>query len=459
MRNDAEFLKSLILSRRSDSSEISIAMNGHRPMEAALETPLAMTRIRRLLANLRQLELILEAGVIPHQYKSVITQEMHYPSPEERIKKAEPLPIAKYTMFSIKRSRKESTLSNSVFNIIRTDTTRLTGFFVEHRGNKDYPDGGFAAKVKKGYLCDGSEGPKYAVKIYRDNNKHTLRMAMRAAYCYKQLGRDGFVFRRNNKQYMVTQWLQGKALDYATPQDIQSMPIPRRIVMAISLLRELSILHRQGLIHNDIKPGNVMVSDGKLNFVDLDSVRPKNEIPLYGVVPVCTSDFLPNPRMIYDLKHDATDLYLKFNEATDRYAMGITLVYLFPEIYTPHWETCGTTIKKGTKDVRYTFNKVSLIHGKKYNSHPQLQKCLKKLVSGSDSVVTIDQFIAAFQTVLSTDYCGYEQYLKEDRLVGLGSELVITDGAQAFKEIEIELLRYNQMAEALIDAAVANNPS
>lgn len=451
VRSDIEYLRNLILSLRSGSS--TVTADGRRLTGEALEAALEKARAG-LRADLKRLELIIEAGIIPDKYRTVTTKETYYPSPEELTKKSEPLPTAKYTMFSVKQSRKESGAANSIFKVVRSDASRLTDFFIEHKEDKIYPKGGFAAKVKKGYLTEGSTEPKYAVKIYHknmfsDDTIHELRIAMRATYCYKQLGREGFAFRRNGKQYMVTEWLQGATLDCANQESIQSMPIPRRIVMAISLLRELSILHKQGLIHNDIKPGNVMVNYGKLSFVDLDSVRPKNEMPLHGTTPMFTNTYLPNPQMSYDAGHNSGGLYLKFNEETDMYAMGITLAHLFQEIYTPRPEAREIKVTGGSTGATHTFNTFSLVRGTKYAEHPVLQKLLKQMVFQEDpTLIPIDKLIEAFQTALST-YPDYEQYLGEDKLVGLGSELSAEDGAKAFNEIEVELLEYNQRLEAV----------
>lgn len=72
-------------------------------------------------------------------------------------------------------------------------------------------------------------------------------------------------------------------------------------------------VHRQGLIHNDIKPSYVLVSDGRLNFVDLDSVRPKNEVPLYALTPMYTERLLLKLQMSYNAKHNPGNLYLQFD--------------------------------------------------------------------------------------------------------------------------------------------------
>jgi serine/threonine protein kinase len=448
VRNDAEYLRNLIPTLRTATTADGRLLTGVA-LDAALEKGRADVR-----AQLRRKELILKSGIIPDKYTSITTKETYYPSAEEKIKRSEPLPTANYTMFSVKKSRKGAKLPNSTFKVVRSDASHLTDFFIEHKEDKSYPKGGFAAKVKKGYLTEGSTEPKYAIKIYHknmfsDDTIHELRIAMRATYCYKQLGREGFAFRRNGKQYLVTEWLQGATLEHADQESIQSMPIPRRIVMAISLLRELSILHKQGLIHNDIKPSNVMVSYGKLSFVDLDSVRPKNEMPLHGTTPMFTNTYLPNPQMSYDAEHNSGGLYLKFNEATDMYAMGITLAHLFQEIYTPRPEARKIKVTGGSTGTTHTFNTFSLVRGTKYAEHPALQKLLKQMIFQEDpTLVPIDQLIEAFQAALST-YSDYEQYLEEDKLVGLGSELSAEDGAKAFDEIEVELLGYNQRLEAV----------
>jgi hypothetical protein len=70
-----------------------------------------------------------------------------------------------------------------------------------------------------------------------------------------------------------------------------------------------------------------MINFGKLSFVDLDSVRPKNEKPLHGKTPMCTDTFLPSAQMAFDANY-SNEVYLQFNEKTDMYALGITLVHL-----------------------------------------------------------------------------------------------------------------------------------
>lgn len=450
IQKDVETLKMTISGLRSGST--TVQQNGEWLYGAKLEAVLATTRAG-LQADVNHLELILETGIIPDKYTSTITKQTYYPSNEElKQRENQSLPQGKHSFFGIKEKRKPDGLKNSQIKLIRDDGTPVTNFFMEHKEDGKYPKGGFAAKVKKGSLSEGNGAPKYAIKIYHQNmfngnTIHELRLAMRSAYCYKQLGREGYAFRRNGKQYMVTEWIDGVDLDDAEQEQIQSMPIARRIIMAISLLRELNVLHKQGLIHHDIKPNNVRVNYGKLCFVDLDSVGPKNAKPTFGNSPMFTASFLPSAQMAFDATY-SNDAYLKFNEKTDMYALGITLIHLFEEIYVPQQKKVTINVNGGPIKT-FDFAPFSILHGPKYSENPELQKLLKNMVcQENDNLTSCEEYIDELQKILKT-YPDYEQYLAEDRLTDLGKDVTAKDGEKAFKEIEIELLGFNQRNESV----------
>jgi serine/threonine protein kinase len=448
VRNDADVLRGTIASlRTSRVVQNGVVLTGER-----LEAVLAQTSAS-LDIELKRLELILESGIIPEKYQSTITKKTYLPSSEELLQQSEPLPLGKHAVFALKYPRKSNQTKNSRFELQTGDAKAVTTFHIEHKDNKSYPSGGFALKVKKGYTTADTENsqPKYAVKIFKKdcfpgNTIHELRIAMRAAYCYKQLGREGHAFRANGKQYIATEWFNGANLDQANQEQLQSMPIPRRIVMAISLLRELSIIHKLGFIFHDIKPGNVMVNFGKLNFVDIDSIGVKGEMPAYGILPMCTIAFLPSAQMAYDVTHNPHGLYLKFNEQTDMYAMGLTLAHLFQEVYIP--QATENDIKvNGASESTFKFTSYSISHGPKYAENQALQKILKSMIFHDNAELsTADDYIDALKKALLA-YPGHEQYLIEDRLAELSSApLSKDDGKKAFKEIEVELLGFNRRA-------------
>lgn len=457
IEHDAAFLKGLIASLTS--KQTSVTQNGVKLTGEELEEALAKARASNQF-TLNQLEIILESGIIPDKYTSIITRQTYYPSTDDlKLKQTQTLPKARYTIFCRKEKKRPDGLKNSQMRLFRDDGSIVTSFFMEHKPNGNYPKGGFAAKVKKGSLSEGNNDPKYAVKIFHKNmfngdTIHELRLAMRAAYSYEQFGRAGYAVRNNNKQYLITEWINGVNLDDADQDQIQSMPIPRRIVMAISLLRELNVLHKQGLLHNDIKPSNVMVNFGRLCFVDLDSVRVKNEIPLYGNSPLFTKAFLPTAQIAYDATY-TNKAYLLFDEKTDLYAAGITLMHLFKEIYSPVQKESNINVNGGTIKT-FTYAPFSILHGTKYAEHPELQKILKNMVfQENDALDSCEAYIDALMCVLK-QYPDYEQYLAEDRLTELGKNIAAGDGEKAFKEIEIELLGYNQRSE-MIDDLLSNS--
>lgn len=89
------------------------------------------------------------------------------------------------------------------------------------------------------------------------------------------------------------------------------------------------------------------------------------------------------------------------------------------------------------------------MHGPEYHQHPEVQKILKQMVFQEQSYpATVNDYIEAFQYAL-VKYPDYKTYLAEDRLANLGHHLSPTDGEKAFKEIEIEMLGFNQRIEAV----------
>lgn len=99
IRSDANFLRNLIDTLRSDCT--TVTSNGIRLTGEALEKALAAARAGNR-AELKKLDLILESGIIPEKYYSIITKQTYYPSTEELRQKSEALPPAKHSFFCVK---------------------------------------------------------------------------------------------------------------------------------------------------------------------------------------------------------------------------------------------------------------------------------------------------------------------------------------------------------------------
>src|SRR5258708_37293375 len=59
-------------------------------------------------------------------------------------------------------------------------------------------------------------------------------------------------------------------LENATPlsSDSKDRPLHKRIEMIIEMLQALVYLHRRSILHRDLKPGNVLVVNGRVKVVD-----------------------------------------------------------------------------------------------------------------------------------------------------------------------------------------------
>jgi serine/threonine protein phosphatase PrpC len=90
--------------------------------------------------------------------------------------------------------------------------------------------------------------------------------------------------------------------------------------IAIKLARAVATLHRDGIIHRDIKPDNVILEgEGSLKLIDLGSVRVRG-------LEDSPSDQIPGTRA-----YVAPEMFggEAGNEATDIYALGVTLFRAF----------------------------------------------------------------------------------------------------------------------------------
>ena len=83
IKQDAEFLRNLISTLKVGCTTVKqngVWLSG-QALEEALESARASNRV-----ELQRLELILESGVIPEKYHSIITRKDYTPSDEERKK-------------------------------------------------------------------------------------------------------------------------------------------------------------------------------------------------------------------------------------------------------------------------------------------------------------------------------------------------------------------------------------
>lgn len=127
--------------------------------------------------------------------------------------------------------------------------------------------------------------------------------------------------------FLVMEFVNGRDLAAYVAQE-GPLPLPRAIDFLLQAARGLAYAHSQDIIHRDVKPHNLLVSDnGVVKVTDLGLARLQHEadgsvarsdVTAAGVI-VGTADFMP-PEQAFD--PDAID------HRADIYSLGCTLYYL-----------------------------------------------------------------------------------------------------------------------------------
>lgn len=296
----------------------------------------------------------------------------------------------RHTFFAKKQSRKTHPGLDRSLMVIRSDAGEtMLEFSIEHRDDKQYPYGGYAAYVKKGFIAE-NPAPVFAIKKFSTYHsgetylKKRQRYAMRSAYFSRMLGRNAYAYCYKNKLYMITDFFAGKSLSEIRPKLIKRIPIEERLKYARDLLGQARTLHQLGLIHRDIKPSNVIITRESAMLIDLDGITFEGD-------PV-------EPSTCWTMQFLDEDLYIKVNESrndaskhfdkqSDVYALGLTLCALFPDVMEPCYAFESSYKQLSDDDmviiekVPFEFYTVKVTEGRDYNKHQVLADFLKMLIS------------------------------------------------------------------------------
>jgi serine/threonine protein kinase len=73
--------------------------------------------------------------------------------------------------------------------------------------------------------------------------------------------------------FIAMEYLEGESLDAVLSRNTQ-IPLAQKLGYVVQVCRALSYAHEHGIVHRDIKPGNIMVTrDGTVKVVDFGIAR------------------------------------------------------------------------------------------------------------------------------------------------------------------------------------------
>ncbi|MDO8519310.1 MAG: serine/threonine-protein kinase, partial [Deltaproteobacteria bacterium] len=209
--------------------------------------------------------------------------------------------------------------------------------------------------------------------------------------------------------FWTTEYLPGKTLDA-----VKSLTFKEKTDYLVQALRALQFLHRQGLLHADIKPSNLFLTDqGNLKLLDFGLSRLKSDSAESGGTPAYAS-----PEQIIGWAVDAR---------SDLYSLGITFYEIFTgrhpfkaknasEMVTHHLQTVP---KNPSQISRFLFPAWDRIFSK------LTAKDKKKRFQSAPEVIEAINRIANPPYALEMDE-GWKGYAATQKISEIGEEMKLT---------------------------------
>ena len=124
---------------------------------------------------------------------------------------------------------------------------------------------------------------------------------------------------QNGVPFIVMEYLEGESLDAVLSRSTQ-IPLAQKLGYLVQVCRALSYAHQHGIVHRDIKPGNIVVTrDGTVKVVDFGIARIVDTSKTHTGVLVGTLAYL-SPQLV---KGEPAD------ERSDIWATGVVCYELF----------------------------------------------------------------------------------------------------------------------------------
>lgn len=157
-----------------------------------------------------------------------------------------------------------------------------------------------AVKVLNGGLADD---PRFAERFSREA-QHAAMLAHPRIVMVFDSGVD------QGTPFIVMELVNGRSLA-ALLAERQTLPVERAVGIAAAVCEALSVAHAAGLVHRDIKPGNIMITDdGGVKVVDFGIARAGSSSNLTQTASVLgTAAYLSPEQATASALDGRTDLY------------------------------------------------------------------------------------------------------------------------------------------------------
>jgi serine/threonine protein kinase len=165
---------------------------------------------------------------------------------------------------------------------------------------------------------DAQERAMLAHEAWLAKRMHTSRVAEHLVHVH-----DSPPAGQASSFYLLYDWHSGDTVQQLL-QEHTKLGMSQSLAVASSALKALGRLHRQGVVHRDIKPGNLHCgSDGVLRVLDLGVALSGNEPQATRELHAGTPSYMNPEQFGYSVQGDSDETQADMQ--SDLYALGVTL--------------------------------------------------------------------------------------------------------------------------------------
>jgi len=155
--------------------------------------------------------------------------------------------------------------------------------------------------------------------------------------------------------YVVTELAEGSLHDYLQWYRAKRLPLPKETVRAVSkaILLIAAGLHAKGLVHLDLKPENLMMFNGRLKLIDVDSCVRSGTTLFKFDTSLSFSPCYCAPEWARFLV-TSMECAITASPSLDAWSVGMTICELvhFDAILRPRYEQCEQACEKAEDGMR-----------------------------------------------------------------------------------------------------------